>query len=53
MRFNRYASRQALSKSGAERLLGRNMLVAHVKRYVTQAQKTFKSLEDGAFPVIN
>ena len=51
MRFNREASRQALSKTAAERLLGRNMLGAHVKRYVTQAQNIIKNAERGLFPV--
>jgi hypothetical protein len=51
MRFNREASRQALSKTSAERLLGRNMLGAHVKRYVTQAQMLIKNVENGIFPV--
>jgi hypothetical protein len=51
MRFNREASRQALSKTAAERLLGRNMLGAHVKRYVTQAQMIIKNVENGVFPV--
>lgn len=51
MRFNRDASRQALSKSSAERLLGRNMLGAHVKRYVSQAQELIKNVENGVFPV--
>jgi hypothetical protein len=51
MRFNRDASRQALSKTAAERLLGRNMLGAHVKRYVSQAQEIIKNVENGAFPV--
>lgn len=51
MRFNRDASRQALSKSSAERLLGRNMLGAHVKRYVSQAQNIIKNVERGMFPV--
>jgi len=51
MRFNKDASRQALSKSSAERLLGRNMLGAHVKRYVSQAQMIIKNVENGVFPV--
>ena len=51
MRFNREASRQALSKTAAERLLGRNMLGAHVKRYVSQAQEIMKNVENGVFPV--
>lgn len=51
MRFNREASRQALSKTSAERLLGRNMLGAHVKRYVSQAQNIIKNIENGVFPV--
>jgi hypothetical protein len=51
MRFNRDASRQALSKTSAERLLGRNMLGAHVKRYVSQAQMIIKNVENGVFPV--
>jgi hypothetical protein len=51
MRFNRDASRQALSKTSAERLLGRNMLGAHVKRYVSQAQEIIKNVENGVFPV--
>jgi hypothetical protein len=51
MRFNRDASRQALSKTAAERLLGRNMLGAHVKRYVSQAQQIIKNVENGVFPV--
>ena len=50
MRFNRDASRQALSKTSAERLLGRNMLGAHVRRYVSQAEKIIKNLESGIFP---
>ncbi len=51
MRFNREASRQAMSKTSAERLLGRNMLGAHVKRYVSQAQEIIKNVENGVFPV--
>ena len=51
MRFNRDAIRQAQSKSSAERLLGRNMLGAHVKRYVTQVQNIIKHAEQGVFPV--
>lgn len=51
MRFNREASRQALSKTNAERHLGRNMLGAHVRRYVSQAQKMIKNVEMGKFPV--
>ena len=51
MRFNREASRQALSTTSAERLLGRNMLGAHVKRYVSQAQEIIKNIENGVFPV--
>ena len=51
MRFNRDASTQALSKTAAERLLGRNMLGAHVKRYVSQAQEIIKNVENGVFPV--
>lgn len=51
MRFNRDASKQALSKTSAERLLGRNMLGAHVKRYVSQAQEIIKNVENGVFPV--
>ena len=50
MRFNRDASRQALSKTSAERLLGRNMLGAHVRRYVSQAEKIIQNLESGVFP---
>jgi hypothetical protein len=50
MRFNREASRQAQSKTSAERLLGRNMLGAHVRRYVSQAQKVIKNTERGVFP---
>ena len=51
MRFNHKASRQALSKSSAERLLGRNMLGANVRRYVNQAQNFIKHAEQGVFPV--
>jgi hypothetical protein len=51
MRFNHEASRQALSKTAALRLLGRNMLGAHVKRYVSQAQEIIKNVENGLFPV--
>jgi hypothetical protein len=50
MRFNRDATRQALSKTSAERLLGRNMLGAHVRRYVSQAGKIIKNIESGVFP---
>ena len=50
MRFNRDASKQALSKTSAERLLGRNMLGAHVRRYVSQAEKIIKNIESGVFP---
>ena len=50
MRFNREATRQALSNTSAERLLGRNLLGAHVKRYVTQAQEIIKNVEKGVFP---
>lgn len=50
MRFNREAIREAQSKTSAERLLGRNMLGAHVRRYVSQAQKVIKNTERGVFP---
>jgi hypothetical protein len=51
MRFNKQASRQAMSKTSAERLLGRNMLGAHVRRYVSHAQKIIENTERGVFPV--
>ncbi|PQA82776.1 hypothetical protein C5F52_14495 [Limnohabitans sp. TS-CS-82] len=51
MRFNQEASRQDLSKTTAERLLGRNIFDAHVKRYVSQAQKIIKNVENEHFPV--
>ena len=46
------AIKDAYSELKQDRAVGRNFLVAAVERYLTQAQKTIKSLEDGVFPVI-
>ena len=50
LKLNKRAVKEATSKIQFERTLGRNHLGAVVKRYLVQAQKTIKTLEQGAFP---
>ena len=52
LKLNAVAIKDALSDLKQDRAVGRNILGATVKRYLTQAQKTIKSLEHGVFPVI-
>ena len=52
LKLNKLAIKDAYSGLKHDRAVGRNVLGALVKRYLTQAQKTIKSLEDGVFPVI-
>ena len=50
--LNKLAVREAYSSLKQDRAVSRNLLGAVVKRYLTQAQKTIKSLEEGVFPVV-
>ena len=50
LKLNKRAVKEATSKIQFERTLGRNHLGAVVKRYLVQAQKTIKTLEQGTFP---
>jgi len=50
LRLNAVAIKDALSDLKQDRAVGRNVLGATVKRYLTQAQRTIKSLEKGIFP---
>ena len=52
LKLNKLAIKDAYSGLKQDRAVSRNLLGAIVKRYLTQAQKTIKSLEDGVFPVI-
>ena len=52
LKLNKLAAREAYSSLKQDRAVSRNLLGAVVKRYLTQAQKTIKSLEQGVFPVI-
>ena len=52
LKLNKQAIKDAYSSLKQDRAIGRNLLGAMVKRYLTQAQKTIKSLELGIFPVI-
>ena len=52
LKLNKLAAREAYSSLKQDRAVSRNLLGAVVKRYLTQAQKTIKSLEEGVFPVI-
>jgi hypothetical protein len=52
LKLNKLAIKDAYSGLKQDRAVGRNLLGAMVKRYLTQAQKTIKSLELGVFPVI-
>jgi hypothetical protein len=52
LKLNKLAIKDAKSDLKQDRAVGRNLLGATVKRYLTQAQKTIKSLEQGVFPVI-
>jgi predicted porin len=52
LKLNKLAIKDAYSGLKQDRAVGRNLLGALVKRYLTQAQKTIKSLEEGIFPVI-
>jgi len=52
LKLNKLAIKDAKSELKQDRAVGRNLLGAVVKRYLTQAQKTIKSLEEGVFPVV-
>ena len=52
LKLNKLAVKDAYSSLKQDRAVSRNLLGALVKRYLTQAQKTIKSLEEGVFPVI-
>ncbi len=52
LKLNKLAIKDAYSNLKQDRAVGRNLLGALVKRYLTQAQKTIKSLEAGVFPVV-
>lgn len=52
LKLNKLAAREAYSSLKQDRAVSRNLLGAVVKRYLTQAQKTIKSLEEGVFPVV-
>ncbi len=52
LKLNKLAIKDAYSGLKQDRAVGRNLLGALVKRYLTQAQKTIKSLEQGVFPVV-
>ena len=52
LKLNKLAIKDAKSELKQDRAVGRNLLGALVKRYLTQAQKTIKSLEEGVFPVV-
>ncbi len=52
LKLNKLAARDAYSGLKQDRAVSRNLLGAVVKRYLTQAQKTIKSLEEGVFPVV-
>ena len=52
LKLNKLAIKDAYSSLKQDRAVGRNLLGAVVKRYLTQAQKTIKSLEEGVFPVV-
>lgn len=50
LKLNKLAIKDAYSDLKQDRAVSRNLLGAMVKRYLTQAQKTIKSLEQGVFP---
>ena len=52
LKLNKLAIKDAYSSLKQDRAVSRNLLGAMVKRYLTQAQKTIKSLEVGVFPVL-
>jgi hypothetical protein len=52
LRINKAAVRDAYSNLKQDRAVGRNVLGALVKRYLTQAQATIRSVERGEFPVL-
>ncbi len=52
LKLNKLAAREAYSGLKQDRAVSRNLLGAVVKRYLTQAQKTIMSLEEGVFPVV-
>lgn len=52
LKLHKLAVKDAYSSLKQDRAVSRNLLGAMVKRYLTQAQKTIKSLEDGVFPVM-
>jgi hypothetical protein len=52
LKLHKLSVKDAYSGLKQDRAVGRNLLGAMVKRYLTQAQKTIKSLEDGVFPVV-
>jgi len=51
LKLNAKAVKDANSKLTQDRLIGRNVLGATVKRYLTQAQAIIKNVEKGVFPV--
>lgn len=52
LKINKAAVRDAYSNLKQDRAVGRNVLGALVKRYLTQAQATIRSVERGEFPVL-
>ena len=52
LKLHKVAIKDAYSSLKQDRAVSRNLLGAMVKRYLTQAQKTIKSLEEGVFPVV-
>ena len=52
LKMNKLAIKDAYSSLTQDRSVSHNLLGAMVKRYLTQAQKTIKSLEHGVFPVV-
>jgi len=52
LKLHKKSIKDAYSSLKQDRAVGRNLLGALVKRYLTQAQKTIKSLEEGVFPVV-
>ena len=51
LRLNKDAAKDSTSELSQDRAVGRNVLGATVKRYLTQAQKIIKNTEKGVFPV--
>jgi hypothetical protein len=53
LKLNKLAIKDAYSSLTQDLSVSHNLLGAMVKRYLTQAQNTIKSLEHGVFPVVN